>query len=243
MKNRELPFIRAMFDHIAPYYDLLNRLLSLRQDVRWRKKMVAAVTVPEGGRVLDVACGTGDVILEMIRRKGFGIRVVGLDFSPNMLAIARKKIRSAGSAGVLVAADALALPIAPASVHAITMAFGIRNIQNKANVLKAFYNCLKPGGRLVVLELSTPSPPVLRELYMAYFQKVLPAVGRLFSKHSYAYTYLPESVTRFPPAGRFMDMMRAAGFSQVSCQSLTLGIARLFVGEKDIQESLKERRK
>lgn len=230
MGNPELPFIRGMFDCIAPHYDLLNRMLSLRQDVLWRKKMVAAIAPPKNGRVLDVACGTGDVAMEIIRQKGAGIRVVGIDFSPGMLDIAKKKTRRFRSGINLVAAEALALPVAPASFHAVTIAFGIRNIQNKAGALEAFYNCLMPGGQLLVLELSTPPAAGLRDIYMAYFQKVLPKVGRLFSKHAYAYAYLPESVTRFPSADRFMALMKRAGFSQVSCKRLTFGIASLFIG-------------
>ncbi|MDL2268982.1 bifunctional demethylmenaquinone methyltransferase/2-methoxy-6-polyprenyl-1,4-benzoquinol methylase UbiE [Desulfosarcina sp. OttesenSCG-928-G17] len=230
MGNRELPFIRGMFDRIAPHYDLLNRLLSLRQDVLWRKKMVAAITAPEGGCVLDVACGTGDVALEILRQKGAGTRVVGVDFSPGMITLAKKKIRDANASIHLVVADALALPVMPESFHAVTIAFGIRNIQDKERALKGFYNCLVPGGKLLVLELSTPPANGMRETYMTYFQKVLPKVGRLFSKHAYAYSYLPESVTLFPPADLFMTMMKDAGFSNVSGKRLTFGIATLFTG-------------
>jgi demethylmenaquinone methyltransferase/2-methoxy-6-polyprenyl-1,4-benzoquinol methylase len=233
METKELPFVRDMFDSIAPRYDLLNRLLSLRQDVRWRRKMVSMVVIPDKGRVLDVACGTGDVAMEICRQKGPRAQVIGIDFSPGMLGLAREKSRQKPLGTIsLVAGDALALPFNTASVHAITIAFGIRNIQNKALALKAFYQCLAPGGMLLVLELATPKKSRLRDAYLAYFQKVLPLIGRLFSHHHFAYSYLPESVSRFPAAAAFMDLMRTAGFGQITCHRLTMGIANLFVGIK-----------
>jgi demethylmenaquinone methyltransferase/2-methoxy-6-polyprenyl-1,4-benzoquinol methylase len=132
MQNRELPFVREMFDSIAPRYDLLNRLLSLRQDVVWRKKMVSSMALPDKGRVLDVACGTGDVAMEIVRQKGPLVKVTGIDFSPGMLRLARNKIsRNPTPAIGLLAGDALALPFGEASFHAVTIAFGIRNIQDK----------------------------------------------------------------------------------------------------------------
>jgi demethylmenaquinone methyltransferase / 2-methoxy-6-polyprenyl-1,4-benzoquinol methylase len=233
MQTKELPFVRDMFDSIAPRYDLLNRLLSLRQDVRWRRKMVSTMVIPDNGRVLDVACGTGDVAMEICCQKGPRCHVIGIDFSPGMLGLARQKSlqKSLGTIS-LVAADALALPLDNASVHAITIAFGIRNIQNKARALKAFYQCLTPGGMLLVLELATPKKSRLRDAYLAYFQKVLPLIGRLFSRHHFAYSYLPESVSRFPTADVFMDLMATAGFGQITCHRLTMGIANLFVGIK-----------
>jgi ubiquinone/menaquinone biosynthesis C-methylase UbiE len=147
MQNRELPFVREMFDSIAPRYDLLNRLLSLRQDVVWRKKMVSSMALPDKGRVLDVACGTGDVAMEIVRQKGPLVKVTGIDFSPGMLRLARNKIsRNPTPAIGLLAGDALALPFGEASFHAVTIAFGIRNIQDKKAALKAFYDSLLPGG-------------------------------------------------------------------------------------------------
>jgi demethylmenaquinone methyltransferase/2-methoxy-6-polyprenyl-1,4-benzoquinol methylase len=233
MQNRELPFVREMFDSIAPRYDLLNRLLSLRQDVVWRKKMVSSMALPDKGRVLDVACGTGDVAMEIVRQKGPLVKVTGIDFSPGMLRLARNKIsRNPTPAIGLLAGDALALPFGEASFHAVTIAFGIRNIQDKTAALKAFYDSLLPGGTVLVLELATPKQTRLRDAYLAYFQRVLPIIGRLFSKHSFAYSYLPESVSRFPTADVFMSIMAGAGFDQVSCRRLTLGIANLFVGVK-----------
>jgi len=233
MESRELPFVREMFDSIAPRYDLLNRLLSLRQDVVWRKKLVSVMAIPESGHVLDVACGTGDVAMEICRQKGPLVKVTGIDFSPGMLRLAQAKIRRNQDMAIsLLAGNALALPFGDASFHAVTIAFGIRNIQDKAGALRAFYESLMPGGMLLVLELATPKKTRLRDAYLAYFQKVLPTIGRLFSKHSFAYSYLPDSVSRFPATDVFMAIIVEAGFSDVTCRRMTLGIANLFVGVK-----------
>ncbi len=233
MESRELPFVREMFDSIAPHYDLLNRLLSLRQDVVWRKKLVSVMAIPENGQVLDVACGTGDVAIEICRQKGSRVKVTGLDFSPGMLGLAREKIRRNQNRSIsLLAGNALAPPFGQASFHAVTIAFGIRNIQDKAGALRAFYEILMPGGMLLVLELATPKKNRLREAYLAYFQKVLPTIGRLFSKHRFAYSYLPDSVSRFPATDVFMTIMEQAGFYHVTCRRMTLGIANLFAGVK-----------
>jgi demethylmenaquinone methyltransferase/2-methoxy-6-polyprenyl-1,4-benzoquinol methylase len=235
MQTRELPFVRGMFDAIAPRYDLLNRLLSLRQDVRWRKRMVAGMTIPDAGRVLDVASGTGDVAIEISHRKGPRVKVIGIDFSAGMLRLAQEKIRRHRSATIfLTAADALALPFGDAAFHAVTIAFGIRNIQDKGSALKEFRRCLVPGGMLQVLELATPQPQRLRDAYLAYFQKVLPLIGRLFSRHAFAYSYLPESVSRFPTATTFIHLLEGSGFDRVTCQRLSLGIANLFIGHKPL---------
>ena len=233
MESRELPFVREMFDRIAPRYDLLNRLLSLRQDVAWRKKLVEVMVIPQNGQVLDVACGTGDVAMEICRQKGPRVTVTAIDFSPGMLRYAKDKIgRNPNRTISLLAGDALAMPFGKASFHAVTIAFGIRNIQDKARALKAFHESLLPGGMVLVLELATPKNTRLRNAYLAYFRKVLPTIGRLFSKHNFAYSYLPDSVSRFPPPELFMKMIAGAGFTRVTCHRLTLGIANLFVGVK-----------
>jgi len=233
MKSEELPFVRDMFDRIAPHYDFLNRLLSLRQDVYWRRKMVAALALESGQRVLDVACGTADVALEIVRRCS-GVEVAAVDFAPEMLRLARPKVAADadGQRVALAAADAFHLPFAPGGFDAVTMAFGIRNIQDKATALQRFHDQLKPGGRMAILELATPERGALRLFYLHYFNRLLPVLGRLFSKHNFAYTYLPASVARFPSAARFAAIMRAAGFGQVRYRMLTMGVAVLFVGEK-----------
>lgn len=234
MNSNELDFVREMFDRIAPRYDFLNRLLSLRQDVYWRKTTVAALDLSPGSHVLDVACGTADVGIEVKRQFGDQVKVVGIDFSPEMLRLAKPKVTQmdGGQSVELAAADAFDLPFQPGGFDVITMAFGIRNIQDKEALLKCFWEQLKPKGRLAILELGTPTHGLARSAYLFYFNRLLPFVGRFFSKHNFAYTYLPRSVARFPAANEFARMMRRAGFRQVRYRSLTSGITVLFVGDK-----------
>jgi demethylmenaquinone methyltransferase / 2-methoxy-6-polyprenyl-1,4-benzoquinol methylase len=231
MKENEIPFVRQMFDHIAPRYDFLNRLLSLRRDVVWRQVLVQRLQLGANATVLDVACGTADVALEIVRQFP-DARVTGVDFAPQMLRLARPKIKAAPI--VLAAADAFDMPFKPGGFNALTIAFGIRNIQNKTGVLKQFWDHLKPGGRLAILELITPTREPARSAYLFYFNRLLPVVGRFFSKHSYAYTYLPDSVAKFPPADEFMHLMRQCGFVHLRYRKLTMGIAAIFIGDKPL---------
>ncbi|MBS0012789.1 MAG: bifunctional demethylmenaquinone methyltransferase/2-methoxy-6-polyprenyl-1,4-benzoquinol methylase UbiE [Desulfobacterales bacterium] len=232
-KNNPPGVVRSMFGAIAPYYDFLNRLLSMRQDVYWRRRLVAAMDLGQTDRVLDTACGTGDVMLEIWRQKP-GARVFGIDFSTEMLGIAARKIRQAGRnpQGRLLAADALHPPFAEQSFDGISIAFGIRNITRRDLALEQFFSLLRPGGMMAVLELSTPRPGILRELYLLYFKKILPAVGGLFSQNMRAYQYLPESVLSFPRPRAFAGLMEGAGFKDVSWKGLSAGIATLYTGRR-----------
>ena len=234
MKNVELPFIREMFESIAPRYDLLNRLLSLSQDIYWRRAMVSAIEVPANGALLDVACGTGDVAIEILRQKGTGVSIFGVDFSTNMLMSAKNKVKSISDRSniYLLAGNAFNLPFRKETFDAVTIAFGIRNICDKLSVLKVFYDSLKPGGMLLVLELATPRKGFLLSSYLFYFKKVLPLIGWFLSKNPKAYLYLPSSVANFPDPKSFAAMMRSSGFINVRWKSLTMGIANLHVGYK-----------
>lgn len=233
MTKIQSPSIRRMFDSIAPKYDFLNRLLSLRRDVLWRREMVRALNLPDHAAVLDVACGTGDVMLEVLRQKP-GTTVYGMDFSGNMLDIARLKIREArvGRRCTLLAADALAPPFAPGTMDAVTIAFGIRNIGDRKRALENFGDMLKTGGVAAVLELNTPPEGFLRSLYLLYFRKILPGIGGFFSNNTDAYRYLPDSVLDFPPPAGFARLMRESGLSDVAWKSLSAGIATLYIGRK-----------
>ncbi len=234
MKNLELPFIKDMFDTIAPRYDFLNRFLSMRQDVYWRRKLVSAVDIPLNGKLLDVACGTCDVALEALKQKGGNVSVVGADFSPGMLVLGREKVLEKGAEGNihLLAGNALCLPFPEESFDSVTIAFGIRNIADKATALSNFHACLKKGGTLGVLELATPTEGFFRDLYLLYFRKVLPFIGGFFSKNQDAYKYLPDSVLNFPPADEFARLVSSAGFRDVTWKKMTLGIVTLYVGRK-----------
>lgn len=234
MRSSELPFVQSMFDTIAPRYDLLNRLLSMRQDVMWRRKLVAAIDLPPRGHLLDVACGTCDVGIQAVRTLGPGIRVTGVDFSTRMLALAHRKITAEELANQIqvAAGDAFDLPVVPGGFDALSIAFGIRNLQDKAGALAAFHDQLKPGGVLAVLELATPPPGIALSLYLLYFRRLLPLIGGLFSRNRAAYTYLPDSVLKFPRPPEFARLMRRAGFTEVAWRPLSLGIATLFRGRK-----------
>lgn len=230
----ELGFIKDMFNHIAPRYDFLNRLLSLRRDVYWRREMVKALSIPDEGCLLDAACGTGDVLLELARHSKTGRQMVGIDFAPQMLAVARRKIQGLPESTriSLVAGNSLALPFLPGTFDAVTIAFGIRNIMDRKAALRQFYTHLKPGGQLAVLELATPRQRLLKAMYAAYFQRILPAVGGFYSSNRMAYRYLPASVLRFPAPEVFAGLMRSAGFQKIRWRRLTIGLATLHMGVK-----------
>lgn len=230
----ELDFIKEMFNTIAPRYDFINRLLSLRRDIYWRREMAKALEVPKGGRILDVACGTGDVMVELIRQKKAGAHLVGIDFAPEMLGVARQKLNALPASGKthLIAGNGLSLPFLPQSFDAMTIAFGIRNIMDRKAALQAFYEHLTPGGSLAVLELATPRQRILKFLYFAYFERILPAIGGFLSSNRMAYRYLPASVIRFPEPEKFAGLMKSAGFKDIRWRRLTLGLATLHIGIK-----------
>nr|WP_320014568.1 bifunctional demethylmenaquinone methyltransferase/2-methoxy-6-polyprenyl-1,4-benzoquinol methylase UbiE [uncultured Desulfobacter sp.] len=231
--NQELDFVKEMFDKIAPKYDFLNRLLSMRQDVYWRKEMVKAAKLASGAAVLDAACGTCDVGLEVSRILKGRTSITGLDFSFGMLVLGKRKLNCPrGRAICLVNGDALNLPIKNKQFDAGFMAFGIRNIMDRTGAMKEFYRTLKPGGRIIILELTTPQKGLMRRLYLLYFQKILPLIGSFFSKHGNAYAYLPESVLKFPDPVSFARQMKTAGFKEIRFKEMTLGIVTLFVGLK-----------
>lgn len=225
--------IRDMFDAIAPRYDLLNRLLSFGIDRRWRRHAVGLLAVPPGGRVLDVATGTGDVALEIAARTPASVQIVGADFTQGMLLQGLVKIARSPHAGRvhLVNAPCEALPHPDAVFDGVTIAFGIRNVVDREAGLREMQRVLRPGGRVVILEFSTPSNRFFGALYDFYFRRVLPRVGGLLSRRS-AYQYLPDSVLAFPARATFEEMMQNAGFSAVSHRDLTFGIATLYIGSK-----------
>lgn len=222
-------WVQNMFDRIAPRYDLLNHLLSLNIDRHWRSRTVAAVRhilEKPGARVLDVCCGTGDLTVALEARAR-SARVFGTDFSHRMLAVARGK-----SSCPLYQADGLELPIAEASFDLVTVAFGFRNFANYQRGLTELRRVLRPGGTLAILEFTTPSNPLVAQAYGFYSRAVLPAVGGLISGSRDAYTYLPESVRKFPDADGLAEQMRDAGFAQVRFERMTVGIVALHLGER-----------
>ncbi len=221
-----------MFDRIAPRYDCLNRLLSLRRDVAWRKCM--AQQLPAGGALclLDLATGTGDVLLSLCAREPRVTTAVGLDISGGMLARARVKVARArpAAACALVRGDATRLGLRDASFDAVTIAFGIRNVTNVDVALREMRRVLRPGGRALVLEFSLPAHALVRGAYLLYFRHVLPRIGGLISGDFQAYRYLNETVETFPFAAAFCALMTGAGFRDVCAIPLTFGIATLYLG-------------
>jgi demethylmenaquinone methyltransferase/2-methoxy-6-polyprenyl-1,4-benzoquinol methylase len=223
-----------MFSEIAPRYDLLNRVLSAGVDRRWRSAAVAVALERRPHRILDLATGTGDLAL-LLKKLAPEAEVVGGDFAPPMLELARDKAQKAGLHIPFVEADALALPFPDASFEAITIAFGFRNFADYTQALRELYRVLTEGGRLVILEFPPPPRGGLGPLYRFYFTRVLPLVGGLISGSPSAYRYLPESVERFPEPEVLSTMMRSAGF-RTRYTLLTGGIAALHLGDKPAQE-------
>lgn len=223
-------YVQRMFSDIAPRYDLLNHVLSLNIDKAWRRRALRALawTARPGGTYLDLCAGTLDVGATLTRQTGFDGFVVGADFAVPMLQHGVGK----ASRDVLapVGADALALPFANGSLDGAIVAFGIRNVADLDVGLREVRRVLKPGARFVILEFSTPPIALVRYVYHAYFHNVLPFVGRIVSGHRSAYTYLPMSVSQFPTEAKLADHMTRAGFSAVTWERLTLGVAAIHVG-------------
>lgn len=225
--------VRQMFDNIAHRYDLLNRLLSFGIDRRWRRFAVSQLSVPAGGRVLDIATGTCDVALEVAENTDPSVIIIGEDFTQGMLVQGQAKLRDSrhGERILLVNAPCEEIPHPDNSFDAITIAFGIRNVVDRPAGLREMYRVLKPGGRAVILEFSNPRSELFRKIYYFYFQKLLPTIGGLISERS-AYQYLPDSVLEFPSQEEFSQMMGEAGFQRLQHCDLTFGISTVYVGDK-----------
>jgi len=223
--------VEAMFDAIAPRYDLLNRVLSFGIDRRWRRKAVAMLEAEQPQRILDVATGTADLALEAIRLDPK--KVVGVDISEEMLRRGREKIERLGLSDriVLQRGDAEKLPFSDNQFHAAMVAFGVRNFQDLDKGLAEIRRVLRPGGVLVVLEFSKPRAFPIKQAYAFYSRFILPRVGRAVSKNDGAYRYLPDSVAAFPDGEAFLDRMRQAGYHDLTCQALTFGIASVYKGK------------
>lgn len=218
-----------MFSGIARRYDLLNHLLSMNVDKRWRrlvrKKLQSILDRPDT-QVLDVACGTGDLSIEL--QSHAKAKVIGTDFCRPMLAVAATKDNRIP----FVEGDAMNLGFADNTFHAATIAFGLRNLSNFADGLSELHRILKPGGKLVVLEFSSPIVPGFRQAFNFYFTRVLPRIGGAVSGSRGAYEYLPDSVSKFPDQKRLAALMRETGFDDVDYTNLTGGIAAIHIGTK-----------
>ena len=226
--------IQEMFDGIAPSYDKLNHVMSLNVDKLWRKHALKEIVDGTPQQILDVACGTGDSTISIAAAAHSCSKVIGADISEGMMALVMEK---AAKAGVhdrirLQVADGENLPYEEGAFHRVTCAFGIRNFEHKEKGLAEFLRVLKPGGKAVILELSVPQNKVIRWFYDLYFMHILPWIGGLISGDKAAYKYLPASVHAFPSPQKFCTMMEEAGFRNVRYKSFTLGLCRMYVGEK-----------
>ncbi len=228
--------IQQMFDGIAPDYDRLNHLMSLGVDRSWRRRALREIVNAEKAQsILDIACGTGDFSLAIAGRMHPGSRVTGLDLSEGMLAVMRDKVAKAGLEGRISCeqGDSEAMRFADASFDVVTIAFGIRNFAHREAALREILRVLKPGGRLVILELSVPENALLRWGYNLYFKHFVPWIGGLVSGDRAAYTYLPASVQAFPGRREWTATMTRCGYAQVRHKAFTLGLCRMYVGEKE----------
>jgi demethylmenaquinone methyltransferase/2-methoxy-6-polyprenyl-1,4-benzoquinol methylase len=224
--------VASMFDSISPRYDLLNRVLSLGIDTIWRKKAINLLKADKPERILDVATGTADLAIEALRINPK--QVVGVDISAGMLAMGEEKLRKRKLEDriKLVLGDSEGLPFENNEFDAATVAFGVRNFEHLLEGLKDIQRVLKPGAKLVVLEFSKPNAFPVKQLYNFYFRFILPVVGRMVSKDSAAYTYLPASVQVFPEGKAFLGYMERAGFVNNQEKRLTFGICSIYVGQK-----------
>jgi demethylmenaquinone methyltransferase/2-methoxy-6-polyprenyl-1,4-benzoquinol methylase len=213
--------VRSMFDAIAPRYDLVNRVMTFRMDVGWRKRTVRSLGLPAGAQVLDLACGTGDLCNDVATA---GLRPAGFDLSYGMLASAR-------TTAPLVQADALALPVPDGGTDGITCGFALRNLAALEPFLAELARVVRPGGRIALLEVATPANPLMRFGHGVYFGRVVPLIGGLLSDKA-AYRYLPKSVAYLPETGRLLGMVAEAGFVEVERTALSGGIAQLITATR-----------
>ena len=228
--------ICGMFDRIAPRYDLLNHLLSFGQDFFWRRKVAKYLNSSRKGKleILDLATGTGDLLISLFRENPKITKAVGLDISENMLAICREKINSHKLTEhiSLVQADAAAIPFAENSFDAVTIAFGIRNTADTFETLKEMHRILRPGGISLILEFSLPANRILRKCYLFYLRRFVPLLGRVVSGDDYAYRYFGKTVENFYSADDFCALMKEAGFLNVQANQLTAGVVCIYRGYK-----------
>lgn len=226
--------VAGMFDAIAARYDFLNHLLSAGMDRGWRAHAIRSLRLSGIESMVDVCTGTADVAITAVTRPGGARRVLGVDFSAEMLRLGAKKIRRAKLAARigLARGDATRLPLPTGSMHAATVAFGVRNVEAPVRALGEMFRVLRPGGRVAILEFSIPPSAIVRALYLPYFRHVLPRIGQLVSGHATAYTYLPVSVGAFVPPETMIGMLEGCGFAEVQAIPLTFGVVTLYTAVK-----------
>ena len=226
-------WVRGMFSAVAPRYDLVNRVISFRLDQYWRSRTARRlrhILSRPGALVLDLCCGSGDLTLALQAQSCAA--VIGSDFCHPMLLEAARKFRRRAVPSLLFEADAMRLPVPDSSLDLVTAAFGFRNLANYRKGLQEMLRVLRPGGAAAVLEFSQPPNRAFRALYTFYFTRLLPLIGGVISGSREAYTYLPESVEKFPDAGVLVERMKEAGFGKVEYELMSFGIVALHVGTR-----------
>jgi demethylmenaquinone methyltransferase/2-methoxy-6-polyprenyl-1,4-benzoquinol methylase len=224
--------VRKMFDDIAPHYDFLNSFLSAGIHRRWKRRLIRTISKAQPKKILDAATGTCDLAILAARIKPD--QIIAYDLSEGMLEAGLIKIRNKGLLEIIttMCGDAEHIPFPDHYFDAAMVSYGVRNFEHPVQGMREICRVLRPGGMFAVLEFSKPRRTPFRQLYQFYFKRILPLVGRMISRHSAAYTYLPESVNRFPEGADFAELMREAGFEDVKYQYLSLGITCLYTGVK-----------
>lgn len=230
--EQKATYVRAMFSRIAGRYDLMNRLMTLGRDRAWRRYTVARARPDPAGRVLDVATGTGDLAFEVHRQQP-GARVVGLDFTPEMLAYAREKGAGQGVVPGWVAADALRLPFAGQVFGAVVTGFALRNVTDIPAAFTEMARVTRAGGQVACLEIAKPPPGLLRRLFEVYFYRIVPLTGAIITGQRSAYTYLPHSLTVFLTPDEIAQVMRQTGWREVAYRRMMLGTVAVHEGVRD----------
>lgn len=223
-----------MFTAISPTYDVLNRVLSLGIDTYWRRQVASFLPKKSEIRLLDLATGTGDQLITLMKKERKIISAVGLDPSEGMLRIGKNKLlkTSFQHRVKMLHGDALSIPLKDNSIDCITLSFGIRNVVDVDKALAECYRVLSPGGRLLILEFSIPENPWVQKGHFFYLNKVLPKIGKVVSSHPEAYTYLPETIQAFPHGKAFCDILSKNQFIHVTAHPLTFGVTTVYIGEK-----------
>lgn len=231
--RRKSEQVEQMFNSIAPAYDFMNRAMTLGIDRLWRAKAVRSLARRSPAAILDIATGTGDLAILLARRMP-AATVTGIDLSAGMVEIGRRKVADAGLADrvTLTTGDCLALPWADGTFDCVTVAYGVRNFADIPAGYREMLRVLRPGGTLCVIELATPVNPLVKPLYHAYTRGIIPAVGRLVSRDSRAYTYLPQSIAAVPQREAMCSIMRSAGFTDCRCRPLTFGVCCIYTALK-----------
>ncbi|WP_247237679.1 bifunctional demethylmenaquinone methyltransferase/2-methoxy-6-polyprenyl-1,4-benzoquinol methylase UbiE [Telluribacter sp. SYSU D00476] len=230
--NSKREQVAEMFDNISPKYDFLNHLLSGGIDIYWRKRAIKLLRKAQPRTILDIATGTGDFAIEALALKPE--KIVGVDISEGMLAVGREKIKKLGKQDIieLRSGDSESLPFSDNYFDAVIVSFGVRNFENLLAGLSDMNRVMRPGGTCVIVEFSKPRSFPFRHLYNFYFKYILPTIGKIVSKDSSAYTYLPESVQAFPDGRDFLTIFEQAGFKNTKCIPLTFGICSIYTGQK-----------